>query len=86
MQSIMSELSQHSEQPLTGWKMISADVGLSVQTVWRMARRNRDPLPVWKYLHTVIAWPSALRDWKLRQMIPARAAGCFKPFPDEPKD
>ena len=62
------------EHPLGGWKTIAAAVGLASSAARRVAWRRRDPLPVWRYLHMVIAYPSALRDWKARQMLPLPVA------------
>lgn len=58
------------EPPISGWKELAAFVKISASAARRLAWRRRDPLPVWRYLHTVCAWPSALREWRKRQMIP----------------
>lgn len=61
------------ERVLTGWKAIAGDCGASVKTVQRAADRLRrgemDPLPVWEYCGSVIAYPTALRDWRGRQKM-----------------
>lgn len=71
-----------AEPPIEGWKLIAAHVELTVPTAWRMARRNRDPLPVWSYLHTVIAWPSALTEWRARQILPVPVSDRMKALGD----
>jgi len=68
------------EHPLGGWKTIASAVGLSASAARRVAWRRRDPLPVWRYLHMVIAYPSALRDWKARQMLPLPVAQQVEDF------
>ena len=62
------------EEPIEGWKSIAKAVRMSVETAQRRARRKHDPLPTWKYEHCVIAWPSALRDWKARNLLPLQVA------------
>lgn len=62
------------ERVLSGWKEIAQAMGTNVKRVQRLADRNIDPLPVWSYVSTVIAYPSALRDWRGRQKIPYRTA------------
>jgi len=61
------------ELVLTGWKQIATAMGTSVKTVQRLADRlargEQDPLPVWAYCDSVIAYPTALRDWRGRQKI-----------------
>ena len=71
------------EKPIEGWKAIAATVELTVPTAWRMARRNRDPLPVWAYLHTVIAWSSALKEWRSRQILPVPVSDQMKTLGSE---
>jgi hypothetical protein len=58
------------EKPIEGWKAIANELDVSVETVQRMARRNRDPLPVWKFIRTIVAWRSAIQDWKSRNLLP----------------
>lgn len=62
---------EQNEQVLTGWKSIAQAMGTSIKTVQRLADRlahgELDPLPVWDYCGAVIAYPSALRDWRGRQ-------------------
>ena len=53
-----------------GWKAIAAAIGAAPRTAKRLARRERDPLPAWRYLDTVVAWPSAIREWQARQLRP----------------
>jgi hypothetical protein len=62
------------EPPIEGWKSIAKEVGLSVETAQRRARRKRDPLPIWKYERSVIAWRSALQQWKARGILPLQVA------------
>jgi hypothetical protein len=61
------------EECLTGWKSIALAMGTSVKTVQRLADRlergEQDPLPVWDYCGSVIAYPTALRDWRGRQKV-----------------
>jgi hypothetical protein len=62
---------EQNEQVLTGWKTIAVAMGTSVKTVQRLADRlsrgEVDPLPVWDYCGSIIAYPTALRDWRGRQ-------------------
>jgi hypothetical protein len=62
---------EQNEQVITGWKMIALAMGTSVKTVQRLADRlshgELDPLPVWDYCGSIIAYPTALRDWRGRQ-------------------
>jgi hypothetical protein len=71
------------EKPVEGWKAIAGLVELTIPTAWRMARRNRDPMPVWAYLHTVLAWPSALKEWRSRQMLPVPVADAMRAIGSE---
>lgn len=56
------------ELPLEGWKGIARAVGVSERTARRLGARPRDPLPVWHYLGRLVAFPSALREWRAREM------------------
>jgi len=62
------------EKPLEGWKAIAQELHLSVETVQRLARRNRDPLPVWKFIRTIVAWRSAIEQWQARNLLPLTVA------------
>ncbi len=58
------------ELPVEGWKSIAAEVRLSVKVCRRLAWRNWDPLPVRRFENIVLAFPSALREWKSRNTLP----------------
>jgi hypothetical protein len=62
------------EVPLEGWPAIAGFIGESEDTAQRRARLRTDRLPVWKYFGTVLAWPSALREWKARHILPLHVA------------
>lgn len=62
------------EKPIEGWKSIATELDVSVETVQRLARRNRDPLPVWKFIRTIVAWRSAIEQWKARNLLPLTTA------------
>ena len=62
------ELEPGLEHPIEGWKQIARAVGASERTARRLGQRARDPLPVWTYLGRMVAYPSALREWRARQM------------------
>ena len=61
-----------SEVPIEGYEAIGKAVNLCRERAWFYARRQEDPLPVWHYLGRALAWPSALREWQARQLVPAQ--------------
>lgn len=73
-------LGQLYEEPIEGWKSIAREVKLSVETAQRRARRKVDPLPIWKYERSVIAWRSALQQWKARSLLPLQVAERLEAF------
>jgi len=52
---------------LEGWKAIAEALGRTERSCRRYARRRRDPLPVYRYLGTVVIHRAALDEWKKRQ-------------------
>src|SRR5919199_1684685 len=53
-------------ETVEGWKEIAAAVGKVERTAMDYAKRNVDPLPVWKGPEGVWAYKSAIRDWVAR--------------------
>ncbi len=60
----------HTEAPLEGWKAIAEAIGRGEDAASDLAHREFDPLPVYVYLREVVAWPSAIREWRARQLLP----------------
>ena len=60
---------EQEEKVISGWKEIAVAMGTCVNKARQLAERNLDPLPVWDYCGTPIAYPTALRDWRGRQKI-----------------
>ena len=56
-----------SADVLVGEKAIAEHLGVSVRSVRRWARRNRDPLPLFRFLRSVQAKRSAIDAWVERQ-------------------
>lgn len=52
---------------LDGQKAIAEYLGVSVRSIERWARRDRDPLPLYRYLGSIQAKRAALDAWKERQ-------------------
>jgi len=63
------------EVPLEGWKSIAEFIGESEDTAQRRARLKTDRLPVWSYFGRVLAWPTALREWQARHILPLDISG-----------
>jgi hypothetical protein len=63
------------EVPIEGWKGIAAEIRLSLKVCRRLAWRNWDPLPVRRFQNIVLAFPTALRDWKARNTLPLQVYG-----------
>lgn len=62
------------ERPIEGWKTIAAYIGRSIRKTRKLAWTGADKLPVRFYLGEVIAWPTALDDWKDRHTLPLHIA------------
>lgn len=62
------------ELPIEGYYNIGIEAKLSESQACKMAHRTHDPLPCWKYLGKVLAWPSAIREWRARQIFPLQVA------------
>jgi hypothetical protein len=52
---------------IEGWKSIADALERTERSCRRYAKRRRDPLPVYRYLGTVVIHRTALEDWKRRQ-------------------
>lgn len=66
---------------VSSWKHIAAQLGdITPQNARQLALRKRDPLPVFFDLahNEVRAHTSALREWRMRQMLPYQSARMVK--------
>lgn len=59
---------ERMEWDLEGWKDIAPIVRRSEDVCQRLSRRERDPLPVTKYLGRVVAKREAIEEWARRQV------------------
>ena len=61
-----------------GWKEIASELGddMTAENARQLALRKRDPLPVYRDMmrDEVFAYATALRDWRLRQVLPYQAS------------
>jgi len=63
-----------TEAPLTGYDAIAKAANLSKTEAWRAARDRVDPLPCWVFRKKILAWPSAIREWRARQTLSLKMA------------
>lgn len=62
------------EPPIDGYEAIAKEAGLSKTEAWRAARDRVDPLPCWQYRNKILAWPSAIREWRARHTLSLKMA------------
>lgn len=65
-QIIVGVLATTKEKPLETMKVIAAHLRITEKKCRRLARRNRDPLPIKVFENVANAYPSALDAWKDR--------------------
>jgi len=62
------------EEPVESYVEIGKLAKLSKSEACRAAHDAVDPLPCWIYRGRVLAYPSAVREWCARQMLPVKLA------------